>query len=172
MKTLLILSLSFCFIATGWTAGETTHLAGRANKTPGQPGYLNISDDDKAMDQAVGHAQKSLGFFIAAFQANKPGDTSFEIKKGFMDGDHVEHLWIDHLTWDGKEFHGRINNRPLDVKNVQLGEEVAVEPQDVSDWMFVKDGKLMGGFTTRVLYKRLSAQDKAEFDQKAQFKIQ
>ena len=24
-------------------------------------------------------------------------------------------------------------------------------PQDVTDWMFLKDGKLIGGYTTRVL---------------------
>jgi uncharacterized protein YegJ (DUF2314 family) len=100
------------------------------------------------------------------------GDSGFEIKKGFVDGDQVEHLWIDHLTFDGKNFHGQINNHPLDVKNVTLGQSVTVAPRDISDWMFVKDGKLMGGYTTRVLYRRLSPSDKAEFDNKAEFTIQ
>ena len=38
--------------------------------------------------------QKSLGFFMAALRAKKDGDTVFEIKKGFVDGNKVEHLWI------------------------------------------------------------------------------
>jgi uncharacterized protein YegJ (DUF2314 family) len=153
-------------------ADETTHMSGQENKVPGHPGYLNVADNDKAMDGAVTRAQKSLGFFIAAFKAKKAGDSSFEVKKGFVDGDKVEHLWIDRLTWDGKNFRGRINNRPLDVKNVQMNETVIVAPRDVSDWMFVKGGKLIGGFTTRVLYKRLSAEDKARFDKEAKFTIQ
>jgi uncharacterized protein YegJ (DUF2314 family) len=53
-----------------------------------------------------------------------------------------------------------------------MGERVTVAPQDVTDWMFLKDGKLIGGYTTRVLYARLSPEDKAEFDKHAEFKIE
>jgi uncharacterized protein YegJ (DUF2314 family) len=172
MKTVLAFLFVLAIGATAQAQSESTHLAGRANKTPGHPGYLSVADDDKAMDRAVDHAQKSLGFFIAALGKRKSGDSGFEVKKGFVDGGQIEHLWINHLTYDGKNFHGRINNRPIDVKNVRLNEDVTVAPHDVSDWMFVKDGKLMGGYTTRVLYRRLSAADKSEFDSKAEFKIQ
>ena len=151
---------------------ETTHMAGRAAKTPGHPGYVRVPDDDKAMERAVEHAQRSLGFFMAALRAKKPGDTTFEIKKGFVDGNKVEHLWISNVTYDGKNFHGRINNRPLDVKNVHLGQRVTAAAREVSDWMFLKNGKLMGGYTTRVLYARLSPEDKAQFDKEAEFKIE
>jgi len=124
------------------------------------------------MDRAVENAQKSLGFFMAALRAKKNGDTVFEIKKGFIDGDKVKHLWIREVTYDGKNFHGKIDNRPLEVSNVQLGQRVSVAPQDVTDWMFLKDGKLIGGYTTRVLYARMSPEDKAEFDKRAEFKIE
>ena len=171
MKISLTLICLLALAAPALAAEETTHLAGRSNKAPGHPGYLNVKDDDKAMDRAVDRAQKSLGFFIAALQKHKEGDNRFEIKKGFVEGDHVEHLWVDHLSWDGKMFRGRINNQPLDIKNVRLGQSVAVAPRDVSDWMFVKDGKLIGGYTTRVLYRRLSAADQSQFDQEARFTI-
>jgi uncharacterized protein YegJ (DUF2314 family) len=38
--------------------------------------------------------------------------------------------------------------------------------------MFLKNGKLIGGYTTRVLYARLSPEEKAAFDQQAEFKIE
>jgi len=44
---------------------------------------------------------------MAALRAKKNGDTVFEIKKGFIDGDKVEHLWIREVTYDGKNFHGK-----------------------------------------------------------------
>ena len=163
------LALTICVRAA---EEETTHMAGRAAKTPGHPGYVHVADNDKAMEHAVEHAQRSLGFFMAALHANKPGDTTFEIKKGFVDGDKCEHLWINRVTYDGKIFHGRINNRPLEVNNVHLGQRVTVTPREVSDWMFLKNGKLMVGYTTRVLYARLSPEDKALFDKEADFKIE
>lgn len=151
---------------------ETTHMAGRENKTPGAPGYQQVQDGDKQFDRAEEHAQRSLGFFIAALRAKKQGDTSFEIKKGFVDGDKCEHLWITNVTYDGTNFHGQIDNRAFDVKNVHLGQRVTVAPREVSDWMFVKNGKLMGGYTTRVLYARLSPERRAEFDRRAEFRIE
>src|SRR6202162_1940712 len=166
MNKFLIALLSLIMLAPGVRAAEeeTTHMAGRAAKTPGHPGYVRVADDDKAMDRAVEHAQRSLGFFMAALRAKKPGDTMFEIKKGFVDGDKVEHLWITNVKYDGKNFSGKINNRPIDVKNVHLGQRVMIAPRDVSDWMFLKNGKLMGGYTTRVLYARLSPEGKGQFD--------
>src|SRR5947209_8293155 len=120
---------------------ETTHLAGRENKTPGAPGYQQVNDGDKQFDRAEEHAHRSLGFFMAALKAKKEGDSSFAIKKPFVDGDKCEHLWITDVTYDGTNFHGKIDNRAMDVKNVHLGQRVTVAPKDVSDWMFVKNGK-------------------------------
>jgi uncharacterized protein YegJ (DUF2314 family) len=76
------------------------------------------------------------------------------------------------VTYDGKSFHGLVDNRPMDVKNVHLGEHVAIAPNQVTDWMFVKDGKLIGGYTTRILYARLSPEERAEFDKQADFRIE
>src|ERR1039457_3269911 len=100
MKTFFIALIGLVTVAAGVRAAEqeTTHMAGRAVKTPGHPGYSQVSDNDKAMDRAVEHAQRSLGFFMAAVRAKKPGDRTFEIKKGFVDGDKVEHLWISSVT--------------------------------------------------------------------------
>jgi uncharacterized protein YegJ (DUF2314 family) len=124
------------------------------------------------MDRAVENAQKSLGFFIAVLKAKKEGDTVFEIKKAFVDGDKVEHLWIRGVTFDGKNFHGTVDNHPVEVKNAHFGQRVTVPASDVDDWMFLKAGKLMGGYTTRVLYARLSPEAKAEFDKHAEYKIE
>jgi uncharacterized protein YegJ (DUF2314 family) len=151
---------------------DTGQTASRETTASSNGGYAKVSDNDKRMDRAVENAQRSLGFFIAALRAKKGGDTVFEIKKGFIDGDKVEHLWIKRVTYDGKKFHGQIDNRPEEVNNVQLGQRVTVAPQDVTDWMFLKDGKLIGGYTTRVLYARLSPEGKAEFDKHSEFKIE
>ena len=76
------------------------------------------------------------------------------------------------MTYDGTNFRGKINNQPVDVKNVRLDQSVTVAPNEVTDWMFIKDGKLIGGYTTRVFYARLSPEKRAQFDQQADFKIE
>jgi uncharacterized protein YegJ (DUF2314 family) len=172
MKILLTFLFTVTAFGVACAATESTHMAGRENKSPGPPGYASVSDNDKAMEHAVRRARKSLGFFRAALHAKKPDDTGFEVKKAFIDGNNVEHLWIGDLTFDGKNFHGKINNKPRDLNNVKLGQPVTVAPREVTDWMFVKNGRLIGGYTTRVLYARLSPQDKELFNKEADFKIE
>lgn len=172
MKTSIAALLAFFAFGAVCLAAESTHMAGRENKVPGPPGYASVADNDRAMEHAVRSARHSLGFFIAALRANKSDDTGFEVKKAFVDGNNVEHLWIGYLTFDGKNFHGKINNRPRDLHNVKLGQAVTVAPGHITDWMFVKNGKLVGGYTTRVLYARLSPQDRALFNKEADFKIE
>lgn len=164
--------VSFGIRAVAAAEEDNGKTAGRVTPSPGGRGYTKISDDDKQMDRAVENAQRTLGFFMAALHAKKDGDTVFEIKKGFIDGDKVEHLWIKRVTYDGKNFHGQIDNRPEEVSKVHMGQRVIVAPQEVTDWMFLKDGKLIGGYTTRVLYARLSPEDKAEFDKHSEFKVE
>lgn len=174
MKRIVIATFTACLLTPLLQAAEqeSNHLAGRENKSSGPPGYQQVDDNDKQFDRATERAQRELGFFMAALKAKKSGDSGFEIKKAFVDGDNVEHLWINDVTYDGTNFHGKINNKPIDVKNVRLGQSVTVAPKDVTDWMFIKDGKLIGGYTTRVLYARLSSEQRAQFDQQADFKIE
>ena len=175
MKRFLVLwfGMTAAFSVTlALAAKEETGQTGESQaQQPSDPGYAQVSDDDKQMDRAVENAQKSLGFFMAVLRAGQSGDTAFEIKKAFVDGDKVEQIWIRRVSYDGKKFHGQIDNKPRDVKNIDLGERVIVQPQEVTDWMFLKDGKLMGGYTTRVLYSRLSPEDKAQFDRESNFQI-
>jgi uncharacterized protein YegJ (DUF2314 family) len=179
MNRLIIALLgSFMIIAGAWAAEEETtqaqtQTAGPAAKPPaGHPGYAHCGDNDKEMERAVENAQRSLGFFMAALRAHKNGDGVFEIKKAFVDGDKVEHIWIRGVTYDGKRFHGKVDNQPVEVNNTHLGQHVTVAPQEVDDWSFVKDGKLIGAYTTRVLYARLTPEEKAEYDKQAQPKAQ
>jgi uncharacterized protein YegJ (DUF2314 family) len=172
MKQLLALICGAMFIARVCAAQQpNTENNANSATTSGPPGYAHVSDDDKQMDRAVENAQKNLGFFMAALKTHPDGDGVFEIKKAFVDGDKVEHLWIRRVVFDGKNFHGKIDNQPLEVRNVHSGENVTVAPAEVDDWMFVKDGNLIGGYTTRVLYARLSPNDKAAFDQQSGFNI-
>ena len=93
-------------------------------------------------------------------------------KQYIVDGDKVEHVWIRGVTFDGKNFHGKVDNEPVDVSNVHDGQRVTVAPQDIDDWMFLKDGKLIGAYTTRVLCARMTPQEKAEFDKDFAYKIE
>lgn len=170
MKLAFALTLVCLSLATAAEEASTDTTAGAA-KIAGPPDYEDVNENDKEMDRAVAKARESLGFFLAALKANKADSRDFEVKKCCVAGDNVEHVWVRDVSWDGKVFHGRVDSQPLAVTNLRLGQEITVTPEDLTDWMFVKDDKLMGGFTTRVLYRRLSPEEKAQFREQVDFSI-
>jgi uncharacterized protein YegJ (DUF2314 family) len=95
----------------------------------------------------------------------------FIVKKPFKDGEKVEHIWLSDVSFDGTNFRGRVDNEPLDVKNVTLGATATAAKGEISDWSYVDDGKLVGGYTIRVLYARMTRDEKKDFEAHGGFKI-
>ena len=75
------------------------------------------------------------------------------------------------MQYGGKVFRGKINNDPELVKNVKIGQSITVEPKQISDWMYINQGKLVGGTTVRVLRDNLSPSERKGFDESVPFKI-
>ena len=124
------------------------------------------------MKRAVHEARRTVGVFIAALAHPTAGQYDFEVKKPFRQGDVVEHMWLADVTFSGNRFHGRVDNMPRKIKGVKMGERVSVNPNEISDWAFVENGRLVGGYTIRVLYSELSPQGRAAIEKEARFRIE
>lgn len=132
----------------------------------------DVADDDPQMNAAIETARKSVDTFIAVLKSPKPGQIEFSVKMEFIDGEDSEHMWLTPVSFDGKNFQGTVSNDPRDVRTVKLGQKVSVAPDQISDWMYIDNGKLVGGFTSRVLRDKLTPDERAEFDKSLPFVIQ
>jgi uncharacterized protein YegJ (DUF2314 family) len=99
------------------------------------------------------------------------GQRDFEVKEPFFEGNEVEHIWLSDVRLVGQRFRGRVDNKPQKIRGLKLGQLVSVNPNEISDWLYVDNGKLVGGYTVRAHYHELSPQQKQEFDRAADFKI-
>jgi uncharacterized protein YegJ (DUF2314 family) len=116
------------------------------------------------MAEAVQKARKTLDKFISALRSPKSNQSRFSVKKPFIEGDKVEQLWVNEVSFDGQLFHGKVDNEPVDLKGVKLGDEVTVSPEEISDWMFVQKGRLVGGYTVQASCRDLSPAQKKQFE--------
>jgi uncharacterized protein YegJ (DUF2314 family) len=139
-----------------------------------EPEYFQTPKDHHhaAMQRAVKEARKTVGKFITALEHPGPGEQDFEVKKPFLQGDQMEHLWLSDVRFVGNRFVGRVDNKPRKIQGVKLGQMVSVAPNEISDWLYVDNGTLVGGYTVRVHYKELSPEQKQVFDSQADFKIE
>ena len=64
-----------------------------------------------------------------------------------------------------------MDNKPTFIKELKIGERESVNPDEVIDWSYVEDGRLVGGYTIRVLYSELTPAERADFEKRADFHI-
>jgi uncharacterized protein YegJ (DUF2314 family) len=132
----------------------------------GEAGNIEmVTSDDPDMNAAIEQARSTLDEFIESLHSPSPTQVYFSVKAGFPYDGTLEHIWLDDVSFDGQDFHGVLGNEPIYLDGLHLGDEVTVSTADVSDWMIVDGGRLLGGFTIHVLRSRMSDEERQQFDQ-------
>jgi len=113
------------------------------------PDTLVSKFDEKQMDAAIAKAKSSVQDFIDELQA-KNAD-SYSVKAPITDKHGTEHFWVTDVTYKDGAFSGLIGNDPGIVKNVKFGQPWTIKKEDISDWMYIKNEMIHGGFTIEPL---------------------
>ena len=149
-----------------------THPVGRqATRADGELSMFDVKENDAAMDQATRHARRRVDKFIAALQHPAPGQRDFQVKKLFIKDGKGEHIWLADVKFVGNRFVGVVDNRPANIPGLKVGAKASVNPDEISDWSYVDNGRLVGGYTIRVLYSELTPQERADFEKQAGFQV-
>jgi uncharacterized protein YegJ (DUF2314 family) len=171
MKTNPLLLIGPLLIA-GCAGQRVEHpLAREIRRTGSHPEVFRIEHKDEQMHKAVREARRTVGTFIAALKNPAKGQHDFEVKKPCVKDGEVEHLWLSNVEFSGNRFHGVVDNHPKTIKGLKFGDRVSVNPNEISDWAFVDNGKLVGGYTIRVLAKNLSPKRRKEFENETNIRI-
>ncbi|EDM34819.1 hypothetical protein PBAL39_02945 [Pedobacter sp. BAL39] len=134
-------------------------------KRAGEPDVLQIEGTDARMNGAIKKANETLSLFDAVLDSKDTLITGIALKVRFDTSNGGEHIWLTDVVKKNGHYNGVIGNSPTSTTAVKLGDTVLVPDEDISDWMYVEDGKLRGGYTIRVLRDQMSDQEKKTFDQ-------
>ena len=73
---------------------------------------------------------------------------------------NFEHIWVKVHKIDGEQVHGELANEPHDLGDWKIGTVVTAGVDQLSDWLFVRDGKRFGAFTVKLLEAPNGAESK------------
>lgn len=124
---------------------------------------VGFESDDNEMNAAVDTAKRTFRQFLNAFLEPKDGQYAFLLKGVLTDGERVEHAWVADLELVGEGFRGVIANEPA-LAGLRFKQPVEFEPGRITYWMFIDGGKLVGGYTTRLIRQRMTTEERAAFD--------
>ena len=88
-----------------------------------------------------------------------PSESEHSLKLALSDGTTTEHFWCGDLQGNSLAATCAIANEPEYVHTVRFGQRVEVDPALISDWMYRRDGKIVGAQTLRVLIPRLPKEE-------------
>jgi uncharacterized protein YegJ (DUF2314 family) len=116
--------------------------------------------DEEEMEAAIARARSEVDSFIT--EMSKGTGTDFSVKVAIEDKDETEHFWLKDIVYRTGKFEGVIDNDPGMVSNVKRGQKWSVKKSEISDWLFMRDGKMHGNYTLRPLLKTMPEEKAAK----------
>tara|TARA_R110002096_G_scaffold67332_9_gene163372 strand:+ start:5752 stop:6162 length:411 start_codon:yes stop_codon:yes gene_type:complete len=124
-----------------------------------------ISSDDEEINAAMDHARDTFADFVATSQDTETEGTGFLAKVRIGEGDVFEDLWVNGIKAEEDGFSGIVNEAPMKLQKVEALEEVRFTENQIVDWQYFADGKIVGAFTTRVERGRMTEEERTEHDE-------
>jgi uncharacterized protein YegJ (DUF2314 family) len=136
--------------------------------TPVSTTQLN---SDAEMEVALQQARDTLDSFIQKIGTTHPNRTLVAVKVRFVLPDSsTQDMWVDGITYGDGSFHGTMGDDIPSLK-LSLDDKITIARKDIVDWMIVEDGKLIGGYTIRLAFQRMSPEQKERFLETVHYSI-
>ncbi|MGY8666396.1 DUF2314 domain-containing protein [Bradyrhizobium sp. UFLA05-109] len=123
---------------------------------------IDVRSSNPEMNAAIARARNTLPTFWASYDAPKPTETGHSLKVRFPTAgrNSAEHIWMDDVKkLPNGTYSGRFANRPRDLPGKREGDLVEFADADISDWMFMRNDKIVGGETIKPLLKSMPKAD-------------
>jgi uncharacterized protein YegJ (DUF2314 family) len=126
---------------------------------------IDVLSNDPVMAAAIDKARATLPAFWSSYDTPKPSETGHSLKVRFRTSPkNGEHIWMmDVKRLPNGGFSGRFGNAPRDLPGKREGDLAEFTEADISDWMFMRNGKIVGCETMKPLLKSLPKADAAAF---------
>lgn len=132
----------------------------------------NVTAEDWGMNEAIATARRTIGQFDTAFARQDSTSSDFAVKKRYPTPDGSgEHMWIAVMSIEKNRYRGVVNNDAEQTLLVKYGDTVMVDKSEITDWMYVDNKFLQGGYTIREMRRELTPAERSSMDSTLPFKI-
>jgi uncharacterized protein YegJ (DUF2314 family) len=137
---------------------------------PAAPTPVPIStftDPDQEFEKAVRQAQDTLYVLRQAFLAPKPSYSFMSVKVRFVTDEGTEDMWTEPVDLLDNIYTVRMVEGVTLKLKAHPDRLVEVSPEEIIDWMILeKDGTVLGGYTLRLEYQRLSPEEQKKYKER------
>ncbi len=119
-------------------------------------GIMFSENEDAKMEEAIKSARESLPEFLSHLSTPNEKMENFAVKVGLKTKDGtLEHCWVSDLCYEDEKIRGKLSVEPNNVAGYELGSEITIDMNEISDWAYSIEGKYEGHYTTRCLLPQM-----------------
>jgi len=119
---------------------------------------------DEELAEAVREAQETLHIWRQEFLAPKQSYSMTSLKVRFAGEGGVEDMWTEPMFILDNVYTVRMVEGVTLEKGIHPGRLLDVKPQDIVDWMLLEeDGTVIGGYTLRLEYERMTPEQQKRY---------
>jgi len=131
-----------------------------------QPAFIaetiQINQTDDELKRIAENARLTLSsFFRQLANHNRRGvnEHSFFVKYNFAadEGSNIEteQVWLTGIHFKNDNYYGILSNNPQNLDGLKKGDIVIFSPDLITDWMYVREGKIIGGYSIKYLLEKI-----------------
>ena len=120
---------------------------------------LHMDQTDEELYRIARHARETLpDFFLHLLRPSKD-ESNFMVKYPFRadrdSGFSMEQLWLSGIRFRDGVYYGDVANTPYYISSIKKGDTAAFSISDITDWMYISDGKIIGGYSIKYLLDQI-----------------
>ena len=104
-------------------------------------------------------ARRTLPFFFQDLAKADGESTNHSIKYPFKakasSGIAMEQVWLTNIQFNKGTYYGVITSTPRYLNGMRKGKKVSFNPGEITDWMYIKNGKITGGLSIQYLLEQI-----------------
>jgi len=130
---------------------------------------IEIEQSDKEIERIADNARRTLPIFFRNLNRPENGANNFYVKYPLSSDDIEpkvrEQVWLGGIRVKDGVYYGRLTNTPTLQTSKKKDNLIVFDPDIITDWMYIQDGKIMGGQSIKYLLEK-TPEDQRNEDQR------
>ena len=132
---------------------------------------IEVEQSDKELEKIADNARRALPTFFRNLTRPEAGANNFYVKYPLSaDDGGIEQVWLGDIRVKEGIYYGRLANTPSLPGDRKKGKLITFDPDKITDWMYIQDGKIIGGRSIKYLLEKTPEEKRGE-DQKKILKM-
>jgi len=127
---------------------------------------IHVDESDGEILRIAENARNTLHIFFRYLNMAETGEDNFSVKYAFpVDANakvSAEQIWIGNITFRNGRYYGTIASTPIYLTSIRRGDSVNFNVDLITDWMFTRNGRIIGGHSIRYLLGQIPEDERSD----------